>query len=132
MSPPELVSMSLAQVQHRFVAAWLADLTGSPTPLLRLKAKRKREMKFPQQIVKSPRSMGRRSLGHLWAVMRPLYVFTVAALDPSEVTNLQYFQFVSAKRHTAPKYWRNGRYAAGRDNDPVVLVSWHGGVADCR
>ena len=89
-------------------------------------------MKFPEPVVKSPRSVDRRRQGHLWAVLLPLYVLTTAALDSSEATNHEYFQFVQATRHPAPEYWLNGRYAAGRDNDPVVLVSWHDAVAYCR
>lgn len=76
--------------------------------------------------------MDRRRQGHLWAVLLPLYVLTTAALDPSEVTNLEYFQFVSATRHPAPEHWLHGRYTTGREDDPVVLVSWHDSVAYCR
>ncbi|MBI1998518.1 MAG: SUMF1/EgtB/PvdO family nonheme iron enzyme [Deltaproteobacteria bacterium] len=89
-------------------------------------------MKIPEQVVKSPRSEDRRRQGHLWAVLLPLYVLTTAALDPSEVTNHEYLQFVVATRHPAPEHWVNGRYAAGRDNEPVVLVTWHDAVAYCR
>ena len=89
-------------------------------------------MKLLERFVKSPRSVGRCRQGHLWAVLLPLYVLTTAALDPSEVTNHEYLQFVLATRHPAPEHWVNGRYAAGRDNEPVVLVTWHDAVAYCR
>ena len=42
-----------------------------------------------------------------------------------EVTNGEYLKFVAATRHPAPEYWVNGRVPAGKDNEPVVLVSFH-------
>jgi formylglycine-generating enzyme required for sulfatase activity len=72
------------------------------------------------------------SLGHLWAVLLPFYLFTAAALDPQEVTNREYHQFVQATKHPPPEDWVNGHYAADMENEPVVLVSWHEAVSYCR
>jgi Sulfatase-modifying factor enzyme 1 len=72
------------------------------------------------------------SLGHLWAVLLPFYLFTAAALDPQEVTNREYHQFVQATKHPPPEDWINGHYAADMENEPVVLVSWHEAVSYCR
>ncbi|MGH7765895.1 MAG: formylglycine-generating enzyme family protein [Candidatus Binatia bacterium] len=62
----------------------------------------------------------------------PLYFFAAAMLDPHEVTNREYLQFVLATAHPAPEYWVDGRFPAERENDPVVLVSWHDAVSYCR
>jgi len=71
-------------------------------------------------------------LGHVWVVLLPLYFLTTATLDPTEVTNREYLQFVLATGHPPPEHWLNGRYPAGKDNDPVVLVNWHDAVSYCR
>lgn len=73
-----------------------------------------------------------RRLGHVWVVLLPLYFLTTATLDPTEVTNREYLQFVLATGHPPPEHWLNGRYPAGKDNDPVVLVNWHDAVSYCR
>jgi formylglycine-generating enzyme required for sulfatase activity len=73
-----------------------------------------------------------RALGHLWAFFLPLYFFAVAALDPGEVTNGEYLKFVVITRHPPPDNWVNGRYPAGKENEPVVLVNFHDAVAYCR
>ena len=66
-----------------------------------------------------------RSLGHCWALSVPLYFLFAVALDSSEVTNGEYLKFLLATRHAAPEYWVNGRFPAGKDNEPVVLVNFH-------
>lgn len=71
-------------------------------------------------------------MGHVWVVLLPLYFLTTATLDPTEVTNREYLQFVLATGHPPPEHWLNGRYPAGKDNDPVVLVNWHDAVSYCR
>jgi formylglycine-generating enzyme required for sulfatase activity len=73
-----------------------------------------------------------RRLGHLWTVLLPVYFLAAIALDPLEVTNREYLQFVLATKHASPEYWLNGRFAAGTENDPVVLVNWHEAVSYCR
>jgi formylglycine-generating enzyme required for sulfatase activity len=61
-----------------------------------------------------------------------LYFFAAAMLDSHEVTNREYLQFVLATGHPSPEYWVNGRFPAERENEPVVLVSWHDAVSYCR
>lgn len=53
-------------------------------------------------------------------------------LDPHEVTNREYLKFVLTTGHPSPEYWIDGRIPAGRENNPVVLVSWHDAVSYCR
>jgi formylglycine-generating enzyme required for sulfatase activity len=73
-----------------------------------------------------------RSLRHGWTFFLPVYLLAAAALEPNEVTNGEYLKFVLATRHAAPEYWVNGRYPAGKDNDPVVLVNFLEAAAYCR
>jgi formylglycine-generating enzyme required for sulfatase activity len=47
------------------------------------------------------------------------------------VTNAQYLQFVKAAGHQAPRHWTNGKIPAGKENHPVVQVTWHDACAWC-
>ena len=82
--------------------------------------------------MKRPRPKNARALGHLWAFFLPLYILAITTLDPSEVTNGEYLKFVVATRHSPPEHWIDGRYPAGTENEPVVLVNFHDAVAYCR
>lgn len=62
----------------------------------------------------------------------PVYFITAAVLDPSEVTNREYLQFILATRNPPPEHWDNGRYPTGKENDPVVLVNFHEATSYCR
>ena len=73
-----------------------------------------------------------RSLGRCWSFFVPMYFLAAAALDHSEVTNGEYLKFVLATRHAVPEYWVNGRFPAGKENEPVVLVNFHDVNAYCR
>jgi formylglycine-generating enzyme required for sulfatase activity len=73
-----------------------------------------------------------RSLGHCWGFSLPLYFLAAASLDSSEVTNGEYLKFLLTTRHAAPGYWVNGRFPAGKDNEPVVLVNFHDASGYCR
>jgi len=84
-----------------------------------------------RQMFTTPKSVNSRGLGHVWAVFVPFYLVAVATLDPIEVTNREYLQFVLATNHSPPENWVNGRYPAGKDKDPVVLVSWNDAVRYC-
>lgn len=53
-------------------------------------------------------------------------------LDEHEVTNGQYAEFVKATRHRPPYNWPGGQVPAGKENLPVVDVSWHDAVAYAR
>jgi formylglycine-generating enzyme required for sulfatase activity len=55
--------------------------------------------------------------------------FTVAKYA---VTNLQYAAFVRAMKHELPGHWEGGKIPAGKENHPVVHVSWHDAVAFCE
>jgi len=53
------------------------------------------------------------------------------AIGQTEVTNEEYYQFVSQAGHKAPEDWRNGQYASGTANEPVVNVTWQDAVDYC-
>jgi len=89
-------------------------------------------MILEQPTSRSRKSKNTRVLGHLWAFFFPVYFLAAVALDPNEVTNREYLQFVLATGNPPPEYWVHGRYLAGTDNDPVVLVNFHEATAYCR
>jgi formylglycine-generating enzyme required for sulfatase activity len=47
------------------------------------------------------------------------------------VTNAQYELFVMATSYAAPEHWENGKILAGKENHPVVNVSWQDAQAFC-
>jgi formylglycine-generating enzyme required for sulfatase activity len=48
------------------------------------------------------------------------------------VTNVQYAAFVRAMKHRLPGHWEGGKIPPGKENYPVVNVSWHDAVAFCE
>jgi iron(II)-dependent oxidoreductase len=59
-------------------------------------------------------------------VEKPKHAVTLKAffMDKTEVTNAEYKKFVEATNHAAPPHWKNGAFAEGQANFPVVQVSW--------
>ena len=53
-------------------------------------------------------------------------------MDPAEVNNREYREFIRATGHAAPEHWDEGSYPDGMASEPVVLVTWHDAVAYCR
>ena len=45
-------------------------------------------------------------------------------IDLNEVTNADYKKFVNTTRKTAPYHWPEGNIPKGKENHPVVYVSW--------
>jgi formylglycine-generating enzyme required for sulfatase activity len=48
------------------------------------------------------------------------------------VTNVQYQVFVQATGHEEPYDWHDGAYPKGKENHPVVEVSWRDAAAFCQ
>jgi serine/threonine-protein kinase len=48
------------------------------------------------------------------------------------VTNSQYARFVMATPHPPPEHFQNGRVPPGKENHPVVNVTWNDAVAYCK
>ena len=47
------------------------------------------------------------------------------------VTNSEYAEFVKATRHRLPRYWRNGTFPRGKENHPVLEISYNDAIAYC-
>jgi formylglycine-generating enzyme required for sulfatase activity len=58
--------------------------------------------------------------------VRPFY------LDQAEVTNQRYAAFLKATRRKPPFHWSKGALPAGKENFPVVNVTWEEAGAFCR
>jgi len=53
-------------------------------------------------------------------------------IDRYEVTNFMYYAFVRSTDHRAPEGWQSGRYPLGRENLPVVGVTFDDASAYAR
>ena len=47
------------------------------------------------------------------------------------VTNVQYKEFVAARKHRSPAHWEAATYREGKGNHPVRYVSWRDALAYC-
>lgn len=53
-------------------------------------------------------------------------------LAKSPVTNAQYLAFVQSTRHWPPAHWEGRKLSKGREDHPVVNISWNDAIAYCR
>jgi len=48
------------------------------------------------------------------------------------VTNAQHAAFLKVTKHEVPEHWKNGKIPSGKENHPVVYVSWHDADVFCQ
>ena len=53
-------------------------------------------------------------------------------ITKTPITNAQYQIFVKATGYQSPQHWSNGQIPRGKENHPVVYVSWEDTQAFCR
>ncbi|HQY93952.1 SUMF1/EgtB/PvdO family nonheme iron enzyme, partial [Caldilinea sp.] len=59
----------------------------------------------------------------------PLPAYRIARVP---VTNIQYLAFVQATGQKTPQHWKDGQIPEGKEEHPVVYVSWQDAVAFCK
>jgi formylglycine-generating enzyme required for sulfatase activity len=65
---------------------------------------------------------------------RPLHMLYLPDyyIAKTPVTNVQYAAFVEAADHKPPEHWKGKKPPQGREDHPVVNVSWYDAIAYCK
>jgi formylglycine-generating enzyme required for sulfatase activity len=72
--------------------------------------------------------------GNNYSDEKPLHTVYLDAfyIDRYPVTNAEYKKFVDATGYRAPEHWKGGKIPTGKENHPVVYVSWDDAQAYAR
>jgi formylglycine-generating enzyme required for sulfatase activity len=52
-------------------------------------------------------------------------------MGKTPVTNIQYSAFIKAMEWSVPSHWKKGRIPEGKEEDPIVFVTWKDAVGFC-
>lgn len=94
-------------------------------------AKSMRELKSMVLIPKGEFTMGSNDW---WPKSQPEHRRSLPAfyIDKYEVTNARYKAFVDATGHSAPDHWAGGVIPRGRQDHPVLFVTWYDADEFCK
>jgi serine/threonine-protein kinase len=53
-------------------------------------------------------------------------------IDKTPVTNAEYAKFINATGHRIPEHWTEGKPPTGKEEHPVVNISWQEATTYCR
>lgn len=69
-----------------------------------------------------------------WDDESPEYIESVEAffIDIHETTNTDYKKFIDAAKRENPYHWPNGEIPKGKENHPVIYVSWFDAADYCQ
>ncbi len=104
------------------------------TAVKKKKNVKKEKNKAPKDMVLVPAGEFIMGSNDWWPKSQPAHKRYLKAfyIDKYEVTNRRYKAFVDATGHPPPPHWRGGRIPPGKEDHPVVYVSWYDAVAFCR
>ena len=90
------------------------------------KGKAKKDGKAPASMAYVPPGEFIMGSNERWDDEAPEHVSSTGAfyIDLKEVTNSDYKRFVDATQRTPPFHWPDGNLPKGKENHPVVYVSW--------
>ena len=111
------------------IASAKTDNTTGDTPKLK-----KKEISSPDNMMLIPAGEFTMGSNEWWPKCQPAHKVSVNTfyMDKYEVTNKQYKKFVTATKREPPADWDNGKIPKGRENHPVVFVSWFDGNDFCK
>ncbi len=98
------------------------------------KTKTKKRLKAPKGMVYIPPGDFTMGSNDWWPKSQPEHKVRTKGyfIDKYEVTNKQYKAFVDATGHAAPNHWAGGSIPPGKQNHPVVYVTWYDANEFCK
>ena len=96
--------------------------------------KSSRPTKGPKDMVLVPAGEFTMGANDWWPKSQPAHKLNMDSfyIDIYEVTNKRYMVFVDATGRLAPTHWAGGSIPPGKENHPVVYVTWADADAFCK